>query len=678
MNRQKLLKIAGVSVGIVVALLVGLTILVKVIISPELVKKTVLPKISAAINRQVSLGDVSVSIFSGIRLHDLVVQDREGSEPFVKAGAIRLEYRFWPLLRKRVEIKQIRLESPLVRVVRNADGSFNFSDLLVKKQQPAAPAEPKAKSPIDLSVSEVAISDGRLIFDDRLGLGGKPYQAEISAIQFAAQQISLDGAFPISLQAALPGGMQFDLSGTAATVGSGPTVALAARLIAKDLSKLAAGLPPSLAEKINKFALAGGLELNLKLAGATKQPKELLQGGELTLNAVQLTAGDQRPSIGGQLLLGKDSLESKGLTLTVKEQQLAIGLKAANLLAKPIRLSVAISGDTLDLNKLVPAKAKASAAPAGSTVPAGSTAPAVASAAPKAAVKPEPGPLKLPLVANGTVTLNSLLFRTLTISKPSVAWRLVDNVLTVDSLKGGVAGGSFSDTARVNLGVKGFSYSIQLTVQGVQADQLVSAFAPKASGSTFGSLALTAQLQGSGTQPESIKRNLAGQGSFAITDGKLTGSGFMPQLASYLKADALRILRFSRYAGDFGIKGGIVTLNSALDGSDAKFKTSGTAGFDKSITMGLDLRLSPAITGQVVRGSAGRFLTDSQGWGILPLKVGGTVGSPRFTLDSAQAGEHLKGKLQEELSNRLLKDKQGQPRPEKRLLEQGLKGLLGR
>jgi len=672
MNRQKVLKITGLLVGIVVALLVGLTILAKVMISPELVKKTVLPRISAAINRQVSLGDVSVSIFSGIRLHDLVVQDREGSEPFVKAGAIRLEYRLWPLLRKRVEIRQIRLESPLIRVVRNADGSFNFSDLLVKKQQPAEPVEPKAKSPIDLAVSEVVISDGRLIFDDRKGLSNQPYQTEISAIQFAAQQISLDGEFPTSLQATLPGEMQFDLSGTAAKVGSGPVVALGAKLVAKDLAKLAAGLPPSLGENINKFDLAGGLELNLKLAGGAKQPKELLQGGELTLNAVQLTAGGQRPTIGGQLLLGKDNLESKGLTLTVKEQKLAIGLKVANLLAKPIRLSVAVSGDTLDLNKLLPAKATATAPSTGAS---GASAAPVAA---KSATKPEPGPLKLPLIANGSVTLNTLLFRTLTISKPALTWRLADNVLNVDSLKGGLAGGSFSDTARVNLGVKGFSYSTQLTVQGVQADQLVAAFAPKASGSIFGSLAFKADIQGNGTQPESIKRNLNGNGNFAITDGKLTGEGFMPQLAGYLKADALRILRFSRYEGDFAIKNSIVTLNSALDGSDARFKTSGTAGFDKSINMGLDLRLSPAITGQVVRGSAGRFLTDGQGWGILPLKVVGMVGSPRFTLDSAQAGEHLKGKLQEELSNRLLKDKQGQPRPEKQLLEQGLKGLFGR
>ena len=663
MNRQKLLKIAGVSAGIVVALLVGLTILVKVLISPELVKKTVLPKISDAINRQVSLGDVSVSIFSGIRLHDLVVQDREGSEPFLKADAIRLEYRFWPLLRKRVEIEQIRLESPLVRVVRNGDASFSFSDLLVKKQKPAQPVEPKAKDPIDLSVSEVVVSDGRVIFDDRKGLGGKPYQIEITAIQFAAQQISLDGEFPISLQAALPGEMQFDLSGTVAKVSSGPTVALGAKLITKDLVKLAAGLPPSLGEKIKKFDLAGGLELNLKLAGGVKQPKELLQGGELTLNAVQLSAGGQRPSIAGKLLLAKDSLESKDLILTVKEQQLAIGLKAANLLAKPIRLSVAVSGDTLDLNKFMPAP----------TAKSGAAAPATAQPA-----KPEPGPMKLPLVANGTVTLNSLLFRTLTISKPALSWRLADNVLTVDSLKGGLAGGSFSNTSRVNLGVTGYQYTTQLNLQGIQADQLVAAFAPKASGTTFGSMALKAQLQGSGTRPEAIKRNLSGNGTFAITDGKLTGEGFMPQLASYLKADALRILRFSRYEGDFAVRNSIVTLNTVLDGSDAKFKTSGTAGFDKSISMTLDLRLSPAITGQVVRGSAGRFLTDAQGWGILPLKVVGSVGSPRFTLDSTQAGEHLKGKLQEELSKRLLKDKQGQPRPEKQLLEQGLKGLFGR
>jgi len=659
MNRQKLLKITAICAGIVIALLVALIILIKVMISPEQVKKTLLPRISAAINRQVSLGDVSVSIFSGIRLNDLVIQDKEGSQPFLKAGALRLDYRFWPLLRKRIEIKEIRLESPFLRIVRYADGSFNYSDLTARKEQPA-PA-----SPIDLAVSQVTVTNGTMIFDDRQGPGGKPYVAEVSALRMEAKKISLDGEFPVSLQADLPGGATIDIAGTAAKVGSTPAIALTTTLIAKDVAKLVAELPPSVTEKAQKLALAGGLELRLKLTGETKTPKQLLQSGEIKLSSIQLTAGGTRPSLSGLLLLGKDSIESKDLKVTVAGQQLGVGLKGTNLIAGPIMLALAIQGDKLDLNQVLPPSAAKPAAPVAGV------------AAPKA----EPGPMNLPLKAGGTVRLNSVLYRTLTISNMSMAWKLADNVFTLDSLKGGLSGGSFSISARVNLGVKGYSYNSQLTVQGVQADQLVSAFAPKAAGSVFGSMGFAAQLQGSGTLPESIKRNLSGQGNFAITDGKLTGSGFMEVLAGYLKADQLRVLRFGRYIGTFGIKGGVVTLNSELNGSDARIKTSGTVDFEKRLNMSLDTRLSPAITSQIARGDFGRYLTDSQGWGVIPLKVSGTIGSPGFSLDAALAGAHLKGKLQEELSNRLFKGKQGQQgtqKPEQQLLDRGLKQIFGK
>ena len=665
MNRQKLLKITTLCAGIVIALLVALIILIKVVISPEQVKKTVLPRISAAMNRQVTLGDVSVSIFSGIRLHDLVIQDKEGTQPFLKAGALRLDYRFWPLLRKRVDIKEIRLESPLVRIIRYADGSFNFSDLTAKKEQPALAVKDKEKSPMNLAVSQVTMTDGTMIFDDRQGLGGKPYVTEVSAIQMAAKRISMDGEFPVSLQANLPGSATIDIAGTAAKVGSTPTIALTMTIIAKDFAKLMAGLPPSVTEKAQKLALAGGIEMRLKLAGETKTPKQLLQSGEITLNSIQLTAGGTRPSLSGLLLLGKDSIESKDLKVTIAGQKLDIGLKGSNLMAKPIMLTLAIQGEKLDLNQVLPPSTAKPAAPAASV------------AAPKA----EPGPMSLPLTASGTVRLNSVLYHTLTISNLSMAWKLADNVFTLDSLKGGLAGGSFSKSARVNLGVKGYSYSSLITAQGVQADQLVSAFAPKAAGSVFGSMGFTAQLQGSGTLPESIKRNLSGHGNFDITNGKLTGSGFMQKLAGYLKADQLRVLRFGRYYGTFWIKGGVVTLNSELNGNNARIKTAGTVDFEKRLNMSLDTRLSPAITSQIARGDFGRYLTDSQGWGVIPLKVSGNIGSPSFSLDASLAGAHLKGKLQEELSNRLFKGKQGQQgtqKPEQQLLDRGLKQLFGK
>jgi AsmA protein len=661
MTRQKAIKLAAICAGIAVALLITLSILVKVIISPELVKKTVLPKISAAINRQVTLGDVSVSIFSGIRLHDLVLMDKDGTQPFLKADALRLNYRLWPLLLKRVDIKEVRLESPMLRVVRNADGSFNFSDLMGKKDQPAPAAEPKEKSAINLGVSEFALTNGALVFEDYQGATGKPFVTRISAIQLGAKKISLDGEFPLSAQATLPGDATIEIAGTAAKVGSNPAINLTTTFIAKDLSKLVAGLPPAIAAKIQKLALTGGLEVKLKLAGETKTPKQLLQGGEIKLNAIQLTAGGVRPSLSGLLLLGKDSIESKDLGVTVGGQKLGIGLKGSNLSGKPVNIALAINGDKLDLTQLMPA----------------TKAPATAEAGPKT----EPEPMNLPVSASGTIRISSVIYRTLAISNLAVDWKLADNIFTLESAKGGMSGGNFNKTARVNLGVKGYSYNANISAQGVQADQLVSALAPKASGSVFGSMGFTAQLQGNGTLPDAIKRNLTGQGNFAITDGKLTGSGFVQSLAGFLKADALRVLRFSRYGGTFGIKGGVVTLNSELLGSDAKIKTAGTASFDKRLNMSLDTRLSPAITGQIASGDVGRFLTDSQGWGVVPLKVSGSVDSPGFSIDTALAGKQLKGKLQEELSNRLLKGKQGQPgsqKPEQQLIDQGLKSIFGR
>jgi AsmA protein len=664
MNRPKLIKITVICAGVVIALLVALSILIKVVISPEQVKKTILPRISEALHRQVSLGDVSVSIFSGIRLHDLVVQDKEGSQPFLKAGALRLDYRFWPLLRKRVEIKEIRLESPLLRVIRYADGKFNFSDLTAKKDQPTPEVETKAKSPIDLAVSQVTLTNGTLIFDDRQGLGGKPYVTEVKAIQLAAQKISLDGEFPLSLQASLPGDATLDITGTAAKVGSAPSIALTTVFVTKDLAKLVAGLPPSLAEKAQKLSLAGGLELRLKLAGETKAPQQLLQNGDLKLNGIQLTAAGTRPSISGHLLISKDSIDSKELEITVAGQKIGVGLKSTNLMAKPINVSLAIQGDKLDLNQVFPESQTKPAAPATT-----------------AGAKAEPGPMNLPLSANGTVKVNSVRYRTLAISNLSASWKLADNIFTLDSLKGGLAGGSFNTSARVNLGVKGYSYSSQPTVQGVQADQLVSALAPKAAGTVFGTMGFTAQLQGSGALPESIKRNLSGQGKFAITDGKLTGSGFIQVLAGFLRADQIRDLRFSRYDGTFVIQGGVVKLNSELNGSDARIKTAGTVDFEKRLNMSLDIRLSPAVTSNVAQGDLGRILTDNQGWGGIPLRVGGSVGSPSFSLDASQVGKQLKGKLQEELGKRLFKGKQGAQetqQPEQPLLERGLKGLLGR
>ena len=164
---KKPLKIAGIIGAVIVLLLAGLVILAKIMITPERVKKTVLPIAEKKLHRPVQLGDIQVSIFSGIVLKQLTILEKEPGETFVKADQVRLRYQFWPLLSGRVVVDEVRLDRPIIRVVRMPDGSFNYSDIVAKKEGPAEP-KPEAGE-LNLLISKVGLTNGTINFEDRAG-----------------------------------------------------------------------------------------------------------------------------------------------------------------------------------------------------------------------------------------------------------------------------------------------------------------------------------------------------------------------------------------------------------------------------------------------------------------------------------------------------------------------------
>jgi len=650
-------KIVAIIGGVILFLVIAVAVLVKILVSPEAVKRAVLPKISARIERQVSIGDVEVSIFRGIRLRNLEVREKDNSGPFLQAEAIRLSYRFWPLLSGRVEVDEVLLEEPLVRVVRFPDGSFNFSDL--KKKEAAKEAEAKEKSPLRLDIKSAGVSGGRVVYEDRGAAAGRGYTLEVSGVNLSGSNISLEGEFPVKAEASIPG-VTVSLSGSVAKAGSAPLLNAELAVVAKELATAVKGLPPTVGEKLARLALAGGVEAHLRLGGEVKQPKQLLRGGEIRLSGLSMAAAGQRPTLTGALTLGSDSLESMGLTLAVGEQKLGINLTAKNILSRPVQVGLGIDGDRVDLDRLLPAKK-------------GDNAPA-----PPGQAAAEPGPLNLPLEAVGSVRIATLLYRGLPMEGFNLAWRLQDNVLSVESLKGRVAGGSFAASGRFDGRSRGFAYGTTLDLQGVQADKLVAAFAPKAVGSISGTLALKADLAGRGVG--ALKRNLVGKGTFALANCTLSGEGFMPTLARFLGADELRVLRFSSFGGDFALKDGVVNLNARGDGSDAKILSAGRIGMDKTIDMGIDLKLSPTLSSRITRGGVGKYVTDKDGWGSVPLRATGMVGKPAFSLDSAKVGSRVMEGLRQKIGDSLMKqdaDKGGTQTPGRKGIEDTLRGILG-
>lgn len=660
MNRA--LKIAGIVAAILVALLLSLIVLVKVLITPERVRKTVLPIAEKSLNRQIQLGDIKVSIFSGIVLNDLTVMEKTGPDPFIHAKKIKLDYQFWPLLSKRVVIDEVELQSPQIKVVRLPDGTFNYSDM-IKKKEPAQEPAPEEKKEIDLLVSQVAITGGQLTFEDRKG--AKPAVYTVTGVNFTSSDISMDKPFPFSAKAEVMETV-VKIAGKAANIKEKPSIEATVDVTIADLRKLAAALPPKFTAKAKQYDPSGAVTARVDLAGPVSVPKSLLKDGEIKLDKVQVTASGQRPVIAGDIALKADSLSSRNITVAMGNNKLQAQFAVSNLFTKPIIITSDIKADRFDID---PFLAKGQKAPAG-----GGQA---------QADKPEPGPMKLPVRASGTAQIGQTAYKGLPVTQLFLKYRLVDNVLTIDDLKGNVAGGSFGSTARVDLGKQGFIYSTKLKVQGVQANPVVSAFAPRAAGTVFGTLSLNAGLNGSGTKPPALTRNLSGKGDFTIADGKLTGAGLVASLADFINLEQLRVLQFSRFAGTFRIEKGQVIIDSGVSGKDVQITPNGTAGLDKTLNLSLITRLSPALTGKIPGGDIRRFVADDKGWGVLPLKVTGTFSAPKFSMDKAAVTEQFKSKakekLQQTIDEKLFKQKEGEPpRPERELLQKGLKGIFGK
>lgn len=790
---RKPIKIAAFVAGALALLAVALVILVRVVVTPERIKAVLLPRVEQALGRQVSLGDIEVSLLSGIVLHDLTVREKQGTEPFVAAERVVLRYQLWPLLSRRVVVDEVRLDSPSIRVERYRDGTFNFSDLLKEK------GEKRERGAVDLLVSEVAVNGGELLFLDHKVGNGAPYRLQVTGFDLSASDISPAEPFPWEMRARMGAGT-FSASGridpgersgrieaevsnmeaapfspyfrdkvpgrlNAMTVSgnltaeggkeklesegkvrldgidflwrkkSGEEVPIrgaslgldydaAANLNSKALSLGEStltlnGVPVKLSGTVRDYSAerridmevvvpefdlrpalksfppallpsavagldpAGKLSARARLSGPASLGKKLLQSGEVRLGEVAFNLGKARAALTGALRLAGGAAVSENLVLHRGEDRAAIDLKASNLFGEPIQVRSAVRSDRFALDPLL----KGAPPPEGRQPP---PAPAPTETGKPAARKP----LKLPLRSEGTVQIARTVYKGLTVENLLLRHQFDRGVLTVPQLTGRTAGGAFRTQARLDLGRPAPPFSLSFDLQGLQADPLVTAFFPKAAGVVFGTLNMNTRLEGVGTGGAEIRRTLSGRGNLVLRNGQLTGAGLVKGLADFLNLEELRVLRFSEAKGAFTIAGGKLQLDSDFNGRDVRMHPKGTVALeDYALDIALQPRFSPELTRKLdSRGTVTRFLVDAQGWGQLPLKVGGTLTSPRFYFDVSGVRERVREKAGEEVRKRLQKglekilppkkEQQGtQPQgeePRGGTLEETFRGLMGK
>lgn len=213
--------------GILKYVLIGVGILVLALItipfflSPNQFKPTIEEKLSAALGRPVTFGNLSLSLFSGsLGADDLTIADDPAfsKSAFLTAKSLKVGVEVMPLIFSRaLHVTGVTIEKPEVALIKNGEGKWNFSSLATSdaKSAPKAAGESSGGTP-DLSIKKLELTDGRVTVKSTTSSKSHVY----GNLHLEAFDVSATSLVPFSLTAKLPGGGDLKVEGKAGPVDS--------------------------------------------------------------------------------------------------------------------------------------------------------------------------------------------------------------------------------------------------------------------------------------------------------------------------------------------------------------------------------------------------------------------------------------------------------------------------
>jgi AsmA protein len=166
--RLRILKWISLGLGAIVALAVLAVLVVVWLVDPNSFKSNIEAAVRDATGRELTLvGDIDLGFFPWLAFRS--GEGRFGNaagfgpEPMVTWQSAQLGARLLPLLRGRLVADRVILKGADVRLVRRADGSANWQDLL--REDPADPKAAQAGT-TELRVDGITIENSRVSFVD--------------------------------------------------------------------------------------------------------------------------------------------------------------------------------------------------------------------------------------------------------------------------------------------------------------------------------------------------------------------------------------------------------------------------------------------------------------------------------------------------------------------------------
>ena len=319
--KKRWLRVAGITIGVLLLLLIVLPFLINV--------NSFRPKIESeatnALGREVKLGNLSLSLLSGtVGVEDIRIADDPAfsKSPFVTAKSLQVGVELIPLIfSKELNVTGIALKQPEITLLKSSNGTWNFSSLggTNAKKTPEA-NQSGSSTPQNFSVGKLEIEDGKLV----VGNANSTKKPQVyDKVNVKVTDFSLASQFPFKMSARLPGGGDANLSGKAGPINQqdAAKTPLEASVDLNDMNLAASGF-------IDPASGIGGLaNLNGTLTSNGSQAKA---AGEVTCDKITLSPKGSPASKQVKVNYGANvDLASQAGTIT--QGDVAIGKAIAHL-----------------------------------------------------------------------------------------------------------------------------------------------------------------------------------------------------------------------------------------------------------------------------------------------------------------------------------------------------------
>ena len=609
-------------------------------------------------------GKIGWSLFPwlGLELHDTSVASVAApQQPLADIGMLGLSVRVLPLLRREVQMSDIRVDGLSLRLERDAQGHGNWQDLgrpakaaPTPKEQPTgatspaatpAPAPAKQAGPtLKLDIDSLAMSNARIDYRD--AKSGRSYTLEgidlrTGAIREGAPiPLTLKGYFGtnqplLRARGELTASLRFDtalkryqledanlkgeLSGaplanqTLAFSAHGQLLAdLAAQVAEWNSLKLTANQLSALGElKVRDLDKTPQLEGGLSVAEFDL--RAFLEGIGVQLPAMADANSLRRVALATGLAATPSSLTLPDLKLQLDGSNLGGQLAITDFSRQSLRAQ--LQGDSLDLDRYLPPQAKEAdtasttrkAEVAGSSQSAGNGSTPLPDKPTTHAWSDEPLlPLEAlrQLDAELALNINHLTLRKLPLEGASLKHKAQGGQLALDELSAGLFDGRIQLAG--SLDARGDSPQLQFApkLSDIPLERLLTTLKPQEKAPLRGNLQLDGQLSARGNSEKALIDSLGGNASFVIDNGALADANLEQQLCRGI-ATLNRKVPTREFADKDTplreLRGSLQLRNGVASNQDLRARIPGLTVNGKGDidlrVLGLDYRLAVALEG---------------------------------------------------------------------------------